>query len=188
MLALIVYIQQYGSLAVYLRDVHGIGSQGYGLILSMTGLEVVLLQFWISRRIRSRPPFLMMAIGASIFSIGMFMYGIVTGFLMFVIAAVVVCLGEMIYFPTSQVVAAGFAPREMRGRYMAVADFIRSVPNAVGPALAGYILDNHAPHLLWYIGGGLCLISALGYLTLHRKLGSQKRFVPPAAERKPAAV
>ena len=52
MLALIVYIQQYGSLAVYLRDVHGIDSRGYGIMLSVTGVEVVLLQFWISRKIR----------------------------------------------------------------------------------------------------------------------------------------
>lgn len=185
MLALIVYIQQYGSLAVYLRDVHGIDSKGYGLILSITGLEVVLLQFWISRIIRSRPPFLMMMAGAAIFGIGMFLYGIVTGFLLLVLAAVIVCVGEMFYFPTSQVVAAGFAPKEMRGRYMAVAGFITSIPNAIGPGAAGYILDNLDPHLLWYIGGLLCLSSALGYFALHLRLGAQKRFSPTAPEKKP---
>jgi predicted MFS family arabinose efflux permease len=178
MLALIVYIQQYGSLAVYLRDVHGIDSRGYGTILSITGLEVVLFQFWISRRIRHRPPFLMMMLGAGIFAIGIFMYGIVSGFVMFVIAAIVVCIGEMVYFPTSQVLAAGFAPKEMRGRYMAIAGFISSVPNAIGPGAAGYVLDHLDPHLLWYIGGFLCLASALGYFALHLKLGSQERFLP----------
>jgi MFS family permease len=183
MLALIVYIQQYGSLAVYLRDVHGIDSRGYGIILSITGLEVVLFQFWISRRIRHRPPFLMMMVGAAIFAVGVFLYGIVSGFVMFVIAAIIVCIGEMFYFPTSQVVAAGFAPKEMRGRYMAIAGFITSVPNAVGPGAAGYILDHLDPHLLWYIGGWLCLLSALGYFALHLKLGDQERFVPPAAKK-----
>jgi MFS family permease len=183
MLALIVYIQQYGSLAVYLRDVHGIDSRGYGIILSITGLEVVLLQFWISRRIRHRPPFLMMMVGAAIFAVGVFLYGIVSGFVMFVIAAIIVCIGEMFYFPTSQVVAAGFAPKEMRGRYMAIAGFITSVPNAVGPGAAGYILDHLDPHLLWYIGGFLCLLSALGYFALHLKLGDQERFVPPAPKK-----
>jgi predicted MFS family arabinose efflux permease len=185
MLALIVYIQQYGSLAVYLRDVHNIDSKGYGVILSITGLEVVLFQFWISRRIRHRRPFLMMMIGAGIFAVGMFLYGIVSGFLAFVIAAMIVCLGEMFYFPTSQVVAAGFAPKEMRGRYMAVAGFITSVPNAIGPGAAGYILDNLNPNLLWYIGGFLCLSSALGYFALHLKLGGQERFIPPAPEKEP---
>jgi MFS family permease len=183
MLALIVYIQQYGSLAVYLRDVHGIDSRGYGTILSVTGLEVVLFQFWISRRIRHRPPFLMMMVGAAIFAVGVFLYGIVSGFVMFVIAAIIVCIGEMFYFPTSQVVAAGFAPKEMRGRYMAIAGFITSVPNAIGPGAAGYILDHLDPHLLWYIGGFLCMLSALGYFALHLKLGDQERFVPPASKK-----
>ena len=186
MLALIVYIQQYSSLAVYLRDVHGIDSRGYGIILSITGLEVVLFQFWISRMIRHRPPFLMMMIGAGIFAVGMFMYGIVSGFIMFVIAAIIVCIGEMFYFPTSQVVAAGFAPKEMRGRYMAIAGFISSVPNAIGPGAAGYVLDHLDPHLLWYVGGCLCISSALGYLALHLKLGRQKRFVPLTSKKEPA--
>jgi len=179
MLALIVYIQQYGSLAVYLRDVHGIDSKGYGVILSITGLEVVLFQFWISRLIRYRPPFLMMILGAGIFAAGMFLYGIVTSFVMFMVAAIIVCFGEMFYFPTSQVIAAGFAPKEMRGRYMAAAGFIMSIPNTIGPGAAGYILDNLDPHLLWYIGGFLCLTSALGYFALHLKLGTQERFAPP---------
>jgi MFS family permease len=188
MLALIVYIQQYGSLAVFLRDVHGISSRGYGIILSITGLEVVLFQFWISRRIRHRPPFLVMMLGAAIFALGIFLYGVVNSFVMFVIAAMLVCIGEMFYFPTSQTVAAGFAPKEMRGRYMAVAGFIRSVPNAIGPAAAGYVIDHLDPHLLWYIGGFLCLFSALGFFALHLKLGRQERFIPAASQKEIAVA
>jgi len=183
MLALVVYIQQYGSLAVFLRDVHGIDSKGYGLILSITGLEVVLFQFWVSRTIRHRPPFLMMMLAAGIFAVGVFMYGIVSGFIMFVIAAIIVCIGEMIYFPTSQVIAAGFAPTNMRGRYMALAGFAWSIPNTIGPGAAGYILDNLDPHLLWYIGGFICIASAFGYFALHLKLGVQERFVPRPPEK-----
>ncbi len=182
-LALIVYIQQYGALAVFLRDVHGIDSKGYGLILSITGLEVVLFQFWVSRMIRHRPPFLMMMLAAGIFAVGIFMYGIVSGFIMFVIAAIIVCIGEMIYFPTSQVIAAGFAPKDMRGRYMALAGFAWSIPNTIGPGAAGYILDNLDPRLLWYIGGFICITSALGYFALHLKLGVQERFTPRPPEK-----
>jgi MFS family permease len=182
MLALIIYQQQYGSFAVYLRDTQGIDSKGYGVILSITGLEVVLFQFWISRMIRYRPPFKMMALGVGIFALGFFMYGMVTGFVMFMIAAIIVCIGEMFYFPTSQVIAAGFAPENMRGRYMAVAGLVWSIPSTLGPGAAGYILDNYDPHLLWYIGGFLCLISALGYFSLHLRLGEQKRFIPKSPE------
>jgi MFS family permease len=110
------------------------------------------------------------------------MYGMVTGFVMFVIAAIIVCFGEMFYFPTSQVIAAGFAPKDMRGRYMAVSGFVWSIPSTLGPGAAGYILDNYDPHLLWYIGGFLCLTSALGYFALHLRLGEQKRFIPTPKE------
>lgn len=188
MLALIIYQQQYGSLAVYLRDTHGIDSKGYGVILSITGIEVVLFQFWISRMIRYRPPFLMMTLGAAIFAVGVFMYGMVTGFMMFMAAAIIVCIGEMFYFPTSQVLAAGFAPKDMRGRYMALAGLAWSIPSTLGPGAAGYVLDNYDPHLLWYIGGFLCLASAMGYFSLHMKLGAQERFVPPPPEKEPAVT
>jgi MFS family permease len=184
MMALIAYQQQYSTLAVYLRDIHGIDSKGYGLILSITGLEVVFFQFWISRTIRYRPAFLMMMLGTGIFAVGIFMYGFVNGFFMFVIAAIIVCIGEMFYFPTSQVLAAGFAPKDMRGRYMAVAGLVWSIPSTLGPGAAGYILDNFNPHLLWYIAGSLCVISAISYFSLHVKLGEQKRFIraKPEAE------
>lgn len=179
MLALIVYQQQYSSLAVFLRDTRGIDSKGFGLILSATALEVVLFQFWISRVLRRQPPFLTMVWGTVIYAIGFFMYGLVYGFPLFLLAALIVCLGEMLFFPASSVLAANFAPENMRGRYMAVFGLVWSIPATIGPAMAGLILDNFDPNLLWYLGGTICLLSALGYFALHLKLGGQKRFEPP---------
>jgi MFS family permease len=180
MLALIVYQQQYSSLAVYLRDNHQIGSSGYGTILSVTGLEVVLLQFWISRRLRRWPPFLVLMLGALLFSGGFLLYGIVHGYWMFMLAAVIVCVGEMLYFPASQALATVFAPSDMRGRYMAMAHLGWALPATVGPAAAGFLLDNFDPSLVWYIGSLLCLLATLLYLVMHLRLGSRSKFVPTA--------
>jgi MFS family permease len=182
MLALIVYQQQYSTLAVYMRDVHGIDSQGYGAILSITGLEVVFFQFWISRTINRRPAFLMMALSTLIFAIGFFMYGVVSSFIFFAIAAVIVCVGEMLFFPTSSALAASFAPEDMRGRYLAVSGLVWSIPATVGPAAAGIIMDNYNPNLVWYIGGVICIISGIGYYALHLRLGGQQRFTPSHLE------
>jgi MFS family permease len=183
MLALFVYQQQYSTLAVYMRDVHGINSQSFGAILSLTGLEVVIFQFWISRTIRQRPAFLMMTLSTIVFAIGFFMYGVVSSFILFAIAAVIVCLGEMFFFPTSSVLTASFAPEDMRGRYMAVSGLVWAIPATVGPAAAGIIIDNYNPNWVWYIGGLICIISAIGYYALHLKLGGQERFAPPPQEK-----
>lgn len=184
--ALVVYQQQYSTLSVYMRDVHNIDSKGYGLILSITGLEVVLFQFWISRTIRRYAPFLVMTLSTIFFAIGVFMYGLVSNFMMFMIAAIVVCIGEMLFFPTSQALVAGFAPEDMRGRYMAVSGLTWSIPATIGPGAAGYILDNYNPSFLWYIGGFICIISALGYYFLHLRLRSRPQFAPAKEEPEPA--
>jgi MFS family permease len=178
MIVLIVYQQQYGALAVYLRDVHHIGPKSYGLMLSVTGLEVVLCQIWISRTIRKYPPFLMMMLGALFFMVGFGMIGFVKGVTFFLLAVILATVGEMILFPTNKALAINFAPPQMRGRYMAIYDFGWTIPATFGPAAAGLILDHYNPNLLWYVGGVLCAVSALSFYALHLWLGRQKRFVP----------
>jgi MFS family permease len=182
MIVLVVYQQQYGALAVYLRDVHQISSKSYGLILAMEGLEVVLFQIWISRAIRKYPPFLMMLLGALFFAVGFAMIGFVSGLEFFMLAAIIITIGEMIMFPTNKALAVNFAPPEMRGRYMAVYDLGWTIPATFGPAAAGLILDSYNPNLLWYIGGILCIVSAVSFYALHLGLGRQPRFIPASVD------
>src|SRR5687768_6003542 len=178
-----VYQQMYGSLSVYLRDNHGINPQGYGFLMTTSAITVVLFQFWVSRLIKKRPPFLMMAFGTIFYMIGFFLFGIVTTFILFALNIVIITIGEMIIMPTSQALVAGFAPAEMRGRYMAVAGLSWAIPSTIGPGAAGFILDNYNPNLLWYIGGALCGVSILAYYALHLRLGARREFAPTKEER-----
>jgi len=182
-IVLIVYQQEYSSLPVYLQDIHHIDSKRYGVMLSFSGLEVVLFQFWISRTIRKYPPFLMMMLGALFLAIGFGVIGFVRESVLFLVAVIVITVGEMIFYPTGQVLAANFAPADMRGRYMAVYGLAWAIPATIGPAAAGLILDNYNPNLLWYIGGFLCTVAALGFYALHLWLGRQQRFIPASVER-----
>ena len=177
----LVYQQMYNSLSVYLRDNHGIEPQGYGFLLTVSAITVILFQFTMTRLIKHRPPFLMMALGTAFYVVGFSMFGWVSAYYLFALAIVVITIGEMIVVPTSQALAANFAPEAMRGRYMAVFSLLWMIPATIGPGAAGYILDNYNPNLLWYIGGVLCSVSVLGYLMLHARLKSQARFSPAPA-------
>jgi len=185
---LIVYQQMYGTLSVYLRDVHGINPQGYGYLMSTSAITVVLLQFTVSRIIKRRPPFLMMALGTVFYMLGFSLIGVVTTFILFVLCMIIITVGEMIVVPTSQVLVAGFAPVAMRGRYMAVSGLSWAIPSTIGPGAAGYILDNYHPSLLWFLGGALCGISVVGYYLLHLRLGAEGRFTPRTEEAAVPAV
>jgi MFS family permease len=177
-----VYQQMYNSLSVFLRDNHGIDPQGYGMLLSTSAITVILFQFWVTRRIKYQPPFTMMGLGAVFYAIGFVLFGIVTQFALFAVNIVIITIGEMIIMPVSQALVADFAPEEMRGRYMAISGMTWMVPATLGPGLAGYMLDNYNPNLLWYVGGVLCLIAAFSFYLLHLRLGGRAQFVPAESE------
>ena len=168
----LVYMNMHTTLGVYLRDVYAVPEAGYGALLSINALLVVLLQFPISHRITDRPPLLMMAFGTALYAVGFGMYGMVSSSAAFVLAMVIITLGEMIVSPVAQSLVARFAPEDMRGRYMAIFGISWSIPFMIGPLLAGLILDNLNPNLLWYAAGFVGFLSVLGFLYLHRRARS----------------
>ncbi len=187
-LMLIVYQQMYGTLSVYLRDYHGINPQGYGFLMTTSAITVVLFQFWVSRLIKKRPPFLMMAFGTVFYMMGFVLFGVFTAYLLFALNIVIITIGEMIVVPTSQYLVANFAPADKRGRYMAIAGLSWAIPQTIGPGAAGYLLDNYNPNLLWFVGGALCGLSVLAYYFLHLRLGARPQFAPAREESMPLAA
>ena len=178
----LVYQQMYNSFSVYLRDYHSIGPQGYGFLMSTSAITVILFQFWVTRAIKNRPAFIMLGLGTLFYMVGFGMIGFVSAYWLFISAVVIITIGEMLVVPTSQALAANFAPEEMRGRYMAIFGMAWMVPAIFGPGAAGVILDNYNPNLLWMIGGALCGLSALGFYILHLSIGRQERFIPKNEE------
>lgn len=172
MLMLLVYQQMYNTLSVYLRDVHDVTAQGYGLMLSLDAAVVVLFQFWVARKIRPYPPMLMMMVGTLFYLVGFTMYGFVATYTLFIVAIMLITVGEMVVMPVGQALVARFAPEEMRGRYMAIFGLSWTIPSAVGPWAAGLILDNYNPNWVWYAAGIISSAAAAGFYLLHLRTRS----------------
>jgi MFS family permease len=188
----IVYMQMNTTLAVYLRDTHSVSEQGFGYILSLNAAMVVLFQFWIARRISKYRPLIVMAVGTLLYAIGFGMYGLVSTYFLFLVAMVVITVGEMLNAPTGQALVAQFAPADMRGRYMAVFGFSWFIPVTVGPLLAGLIMDNGDPRWVWYGAGLVGLVAAGAFALLQgwveRATGGPSREVGAATSVRRAAV
>ncbi|MCP4429119.1 MAG: MFS transporter, partial [Chloroflexi bacterium] len=171
MLMALVYMQMNSTLAVYLRDTHGVPEQGFGYILSLNAAMVVLFQFPIMRWIEKYRPLVIMAVGTLLYAIGFGMYGFVATFPLFLLAMVVITIGEMLVSPVGQAIVAKLAPEDMRGRYMAVAGFGWVIPSTVGPLLAGLIMDNADPRWVWYAAGLIGLLAAAAFAMMERWVG-----------------
>lgn len=169
MLQAVVAIQMNTTLAVYLRDIHNIPPQGFGYIMSLNAGMVVLFQFSVTRWIAEYQPMLLMVTSSVLFAVGFGLYGFVSHYALFMGAMAIITIGEMVGVPTSQALAARFAPEDMRGRYMAIFGFVWVIPAAIGPLLAGFIMDNVAPHWVWYNALLLGLAAAALFALMHRR-------------------
>jgi MFS family permease len=178
----LVYMNMNTTLGVFLRDRHALPAAGYGSLLSINAILVVLFQFWIARRLEKFKPMMMMAAGTLFYAIGFAMYGFISSYLMFVVAMVIITIGEMIVSPFGQALVAGFAPAEMRGRYMAVAGLSWGMAFAAGPYLAGRVMESASPNLLWVACGVLGTLASLGYITLDRLHRSPAPEFDPGAQ------
>jgi len=167
-IATLVYSQMYSTLSVFLRDVHGVPASGYGWLMTLNAGMVVLFQFMITRRISKHQPMVIMALGSLLYVIGFGMYGFVDVYLMFMVAMVIITIGEMVIIPVARAYVGNAAPEDMRGRYSGVMGFSWMIPWMIGPLLAGLIMDYGDPNWVWYGSAILGMIAALGFLWLRK--------------------
>jgi MFS family permease len=170
----LVYMQMNSTLAVYLRDTHSVSEQGFGFLLSLNATMVVLFQFAITRRVERYSPFIIMAWGALLYAIGFSMYGFASDYSAFILAMAIITIGEMLNVPIAQAVVANLAPEDMRGRYMAFFGFSFAIPGMFGTLLAGLIMDNADPRMVWYAAGLLGLLATGMYIALHSRVNRKE--------------
>ncbi len=173
LLSVLMYFNMNSSLSVYLVNHRGVTPEQFGYILSLNAAMVVLMQLFFTRITAKWKPMLAIALGNLLYVIGFTMYGFVHTYFLFLLAMVIITVGEMIYAPKEQTLVANFAPVHMRGRYMAIRGFSWIIPTAIGPLGAGLIMDNMDPSLLWYVAGFIGLLSTMGFTWLHFKAGKK---------------
>lgn len=163
-----VYMQMNSSLSVFLLQEYSFPITSFGLLISMNALMVVIFQFPVTRFISKFVPLKMIALGTVFYAVGFAMYGFISTVPMFFAAMIIITIGEIIIAAFSQSMAASFAPEDKRGRYMAIFGYAHIFPTIFGVLLAGLIMDNMDPRLVWYFGGIMAIIGAFSYLILLR--------------------
>jgi MFS family permease len=169
------------TLGVFLRDVKGIPETGYGMLISMNAVMVILFQIPLTRRIEKFRPMVMMAIGAGLFTIGYLSFGFTNSYALYALAMVIITFGELIFEPVRQALTTSFAPEQMRGRYLAIEGHSISIAYAVGPLLAGQIFDSGNPNRLWYAMGIVGAVSTIIFLLLARNAITSRAASPETA-------
>lgn len=66
----------------------------------------------------------------------------------------------MITVSVLQSLVVKYSPEAKRGRYIAVSGIRVLLTSAIGPGLAGFVMDYYDPRWVWYTSGVLALVAA----------------------------
>jgi MFS family permease len=171
-----VYFQGQGAtLPVYVVEVNGLSPADFGLLLSLNGILVVLLELPISSLTMRRPPKHMLAIGFLLVGLGFGLTALADDLALLAGTVVIWTLGEMVAAPVGYAYVADIAPEHLRGRYQGLYGLFWGTGSVTGPAL-GTLLFTATVTGFWMLCGLLGLMAAILVLAIPAS--------PPMADRR----
>jgi MFS family permease len=158
---------------VYANTNFAVPENLYGFIPTTNALMVVFLQLWVTKKTKRHSPYLVLAIGAVFYAIGVGSVALSWGFYGFLMAMVIATVGELVMTPTATTLVATLAPPDMRGRYMSIYSLTWNVASGIGPLMGGFLGDTLGPKSTWIGGLVIGLLSILGFMVIRRVGGSR---------------
>ncbi|WP_284578134.1 MFS transporter [Streptomyces sp. 2P-4] len=142
----------------------------YGLVISVNGLMIVLLQIPVTRFIEHRDPRRLLVLSALLAGWGFALTAFAGPLWAYAMTVAVWTLAEIVNSPTQMELVVRLSPVQGRGRYQGMYTMSWSVAALVAPLMAGYVVDGFGAAWLWGSAGALGTLAAGGYWLLMRRL------------------
>jgi MFS family permease len=176
-LASIVYFQSGFTFPLHVRS-GGLSTVFYGLLISLNGALIVLLEFPIVAFIRRFAAPRLIASGMALSGMGFALLAFSADPVILVASVVVWTFAEMIAAPASNAYVAELAPARLRGRYQGAYTLTFSLGLTLAPVLGGRLFE-WSPAGLWWICGVAGLIAAAMILPLPARRVDPNAVAPP---------
>jgi MFS family permease len=154
----LVFLQMSSTFGLHVTGC-GFEPKIYGLLISLNGVLIVLLELPLTAWTRQLPVRPTIAIGYLLIGVGF--AGIIAAKTISALVIVVVAftIGEMIAMPIASAFIVESVPASMRGRYMGAFGLVWALGLTFGPG-TGVRLHENAPLVLWGACGVLSVIAA----------------------------
>ncbi len=166
------------SVSIYATSFLRMPESRVGLLFSINGLMVALLQFPATSLLSRFPLTAGVSAGCLLYAAGFAGVGYAAGFAGMAVAMAVITLGEIFVAPGVNALAANLAPRRERGRYMGFFGLAQQGGASLGPLTGGLGLDllsaRWAP-AHWLGVAAVAAVAAAGFHALRRGLTSAEQ-------------
>jgi MFS family permease len=146
----LVYAQTNFSLPLQLSALFGErGATTFGLLVSVNGLAVITLTTVVLHLTARLAPALTVALSGVFFAAGFGLIGLVRTVPWLLVSTLIWTIGEILGATSSGAYVSQHAPLTHRGRINAVAPIIMFSGHAMGPPLAGWLIERFSLRVIW---------------------------------------
>lgn len=176
-LAYIVYFGFETALPIAAVDSYGLSPSAWGFLIVMNAGAVAFLQLRLTRRVARYSPELKLGVALPLMGFSFLILTQATSLVAIVVVLLLFVLGEMLWVPVSQMIAAGMAPADLRGAYMGAFGSSSAVGFALGPLASLQLRGASGDNAMWiFLAAVSIAASALGVVAVR------------AAHRRPATI
>ena len=166
MFAWLIYVAYETVLPISLVESHGIPEWGWGFLLIVNPLLVTVFQLRLTRRVAGVPPALKWVVAMLLMGLPFLFLGVTSALPVIIVILVLFVIGEMLWVPTSQSIAARMAPEDLRGAYMGAFGSTAAIGFALSPFLGLQVRSAGGDTAMWAAFACVAILSAvLGAMT-----------------------
>jgi MFS family permease len=185
-LAYIVYVAYETVLPISLVDTHGLAPSTWGFLVILNPAMVTLFQLRLTRWTSRVPPLPKLAAAVMLMGLPFLVLSVSAAVPVVLAVIFVFVVGEMLWVPTSQAVAAGLAPADLRGAYLGAFSSMGAVGFALAPFTGLLVRDAAGDTAMWGFFAAMSVVgAAVGAFAVH--LAYSRRFREPPVEEEGAA-
>ncbi|MBX3157447.1 MAG: MFS transporter [Deltaproteobacteria bacterium] len=150
-LAALMQTQMFSTFAIFMTDELGLTKADVGLLYTINGAAVLVLQVPALALIRRAGVGTVLPWASLLDAIGFALVGVGAGFTGGAVAILAITCGEVVFAPAHQTAIAESSDPARRGRTYGIVAFTQMIGIAAAPLLGGVLLDTVGQHhlLLW---------------------------------------
>jgi predicted MFS family arabinose efflux permease len=154
------FMQLFGMHQVFLKTIWHITETGYGMVMALNGMMIVLIEMIMIHALEGRKnPLYFIRMGVLLVGIGLVCMNILNGSLLAAaISMVFITFGEMFALPFMNTYWISRTQSNNRGRYAALYTATWSIAHVTAPVIGSQVVAHSGFNMLWWIVGIICLL------------------------------
>lgn len=169
--AALLHTQMFSTFAIFMSNGLGLSKSSVGLLYTLNGIAVLLMQPAAVAVVSSRRPGSLLVAASLLSGVGFSLVGFAGGAAGGALAILVITAAEVVFSPAHQASIAAIADPRQRGRTFGHVTFAQMLGVAIAPLLGALFLDTfpEAPVVTWAALGSLSVIQALSFRNFLRR-------------------